>query len=88
MGATPHRLACFPVLSSLASHTGKVGWGIPLLFRMYGSALPRALPFSSLSCGAWFDPCTHDVHAQQGERQPCCISTHTGKGSRYPVSSR
>jgi len=28
---------------------GKAFWGIPLLFRVYGSALPRAQPFAILA---------------------------------------
>ena len=26
----------------------KIGWGLPLLFRMYGSAFPRSFPFAAL----------------------------------------
>ena len=35
--------------SDVRSSCSKTTWGLHLLFRWYGSAIPRALPFSLLS---------------------------------------
>ena len=29
----------------------KIGWGLPLLFRLYGSAFPRSFPPAAISAG-------------------------------------